>query len=241
VRFEDLDRVTSSHEWAATQVRDLAAVGIDWDEDPVFQSERFALYDEAIARLEAAGVVYECFCTRREIREAALAPHGAQAIYPGTCRGLTGAERETRRAQRPGALRLDVRAAGFGPALGFVDRLAGPQEHPLDDVVLRRNDGVPSYNVAVVVDDAAQGVTEVVRGEDLLRITPTQIVLQRLLGYATPEYVHVPLMLGPDGERLAKRHGAVTLADLAGNGVGPTEIRDRLMAEVRAWGLDGKS
>jgi len=241
VRFEDLDRVTSSRDWAAAQVRELAAVGIDWDEDPVFQSDRFALYDEAIARLEVAGVVYECFCSRREIREAAVAPHGAHTVYPGTCRDLSNAEREARKAQRPGALRLDVRAAGFGPALGFVDRLAGPQEHLLDDVVLRRNDGVPSYNVAVVVDDAAQGVTEVVRGEDLLGITPTQIVLQRLLGYATPEYVHVPLMLGPDGERLAKRHGAVTLADLAANGVGPTEIRDRLMAEVRAWGLDGKS
>jgi len=241
VRFEDLDRVTSSRVIAGGQLRDLAALGIDWDEEPVFQSERFALYDDAIEALSARGVTYECFCSRREIREAALAPHGAQAVYPGTCRGLTGAERETRRAQRPGALRLDVRAAGFGPALGFVDRLAGPQEHLVEDVVLRRNDGVPSYNVAVVVDDARQGVTQVVRGEDLVSITSTQIVLQRLLGYPIPDYIHVPLMLGPDGERLAKRHGAVTLVDLATQGVSASEIRDRLMAEVRAWGLDGKS
>jgi len=241
VRFEDLDRVTSSREIAAGQLRDLAALGIDWDDEPVFQSERFALYDEAFEVLSARGVTYECLCTRREIREATLAPHGIQGVYPGTCRDLGESERTRRREGRPGALRLDVRAAGFGPILGFQDALAGPQEHPLDDVVLRRNDGVPAYNVAVVVDDALQGVTQVVRGDDLLGITPTQIALQRLLGYPTPEYLHVPLVMGPDGERLAKRHGAVTLADLAAQGASAAEIRGRLMAEVGAWGLDGKS
>jgi len=241
VRFEDLDRVTSSREIAAGQLADLAAIGLDWDDEPVFQSERFALYEQAIEDLIGRGLTYECFCSRREIRDAARAPHGSDGVYPGTCRGLDPAERAGRRAHRPPALRLDARAAGMGPYLGFVDRLAGLQEHRVDDVVLRRNDGVPSYNVAVVVDDALQGVTQVVRGEDLLSITSTQIALQMLWGFGTPEYVHVPLMRGDDGERLAKRHGAVTLGDLAAQGTSPAEIRDRLHAEVETWGLDGQS
>lgn len=241
VRFEDLDRVTASRGIATGQMRDLAALGIDWDDEPVFQSDRFDLYDRAIDTLEASGVTYECFCTRKEIREAALAPHGASSVYPGTCRNLTDRERVVRRGERRGALRLDARAAGFTGPLGFTDRRAGANAYTVDDVVLRRNDGVPSYNVAVVVDDELQGVTQVVRGEDLLSITSTQVALQQLFGYRTPEYVHVPLVLGPDGERLAKRHGAVTLADLVEQGVGAAEIRARLMAEVRTWGLDGKS
>ena len=239
VRFEDLDRVTSSREWAAAQLRDLAAIGVDWDTEPVFQSERFGLYDEAIARLEAAGLVYECFCTRKEIRDAAAAPHGSTGRYPGTCRGLSEAEREARRAVRPGALRLRAAEADLGELI-FDDRFRGPVSGVPDDVVLRRNDGVPAYNLAVVVDDALQGVTEVVRGDDLLDVTVSQIALQRLLGFATPEYAHVPLVLGGDGERLAKRHGAVTLADLAREGVGADEVRTRLVAEVEAWEPYGK-
>ena len=239
VRFEDLDRVTSSREWAAAQLRDLAAIGIDWDAEPVFQSERFGLYDEAIARLESAGLVYECFCTRKEIREAAAAPHGSTARYPGTCRGLSAAEREERRAVRPGAVRLRAAEAGLGE-VSFVDRFHGPVTGVPDDVVLRRNDGVPAYNLAVVVDDALQGVTEVVRGDDLLDVTVSQIALQRVLGFATPEYAHVPLMRGDDGERLAKRHGAVTLADLAREGARADEVRARLVVEVEAWEPYGK-
>jgi len=123
----------------------------------------------------------------------------------------------------------------------FDDVLHGRVSGMVDDVVLRRNDGVPSYNVAVVVDDAAQGVTEVVRGDDLLSVTATQIALQRLLGLPTPAYMHVPLVLGDDGERLAKRHGAVTLADLAATGVGPDEVRARLLSEMEAWFPYGKS
>jgi len=232
VRFEDLDRVTSSRDLAAAQLRDLAAIGIVPDDEPVFQSVRFALYDAAIDSLTARGLTYPCFCTRREIREAAAAPHGAVGAYPGTCRGLSAAERETRAAERPGALRLDAAAAGFGGAVEFDDFLHGRVSGTVDDVVLRRNDGVPSYNVAVVVDDAVQGVTEVVRGDDLLPVTATQIALQRLLGLPTPAYMHVPLVLGDDGERLAKRHGAVTLADLAATGVEPDEVRARLLSEI---------
>ena len=218
VRMEDLDRHQSSREHERTQLGDLSSVGLDWDGDVIRQSERFDLYHEAIERLADAGLVYECYCSRREIRNeieaSARAPHGPPGSYPGTCRDLTDAERARRRDEgRPPALRLrsDHRT------VGFVDRLLGPVEAVVDDVVLRRNDGVPAYNLAVVVDDAAQGVSEVVRGDDLALSTPRQIRLQELLGLATPRYLHVPLVVDVDGERLAKRRGmSVTLVDLAG-------------------------
>ena len=217
VRMEDLDRVTSSPEHEARQLADLAALGLDWDGAVVRQSERFDRYRAAIDRLDEDGRVYPCYCTRREIRAeieaAAQAPHAhlPDGAYPGTCRDLTPAERAAREAagRRP-ALRLRT----DGEEIGLVDRVAGAYTGAVDDVVLARADGVPAYNLAVVVDDAAQGVTQVVRGDDLLSSTPRQILLQRLLGFATPEYLHVPLVLGPDGQRLAKRHGAVTLREL---------------------------
>jgi glutamyl-tRNA synthetase len=216
VRMEDLDRATSSEANEARQLAELSAIGIDWDGPVVRQSERFACYDAAIDELVAAGVTYECFCSRREIREAAQAPHGAEVPYPGTCRDLTAAERSRRRAQRPPALRL---RAPRQPVT-VDDLIAGPFTAIPDDVVLRRNDGVPAYNLAVVVDDAAQGVTQVVRGDDLLASSPRQALLQDLLGLPRVAYAHVPLVLGGDGQRLAKRHGAVTLEDLADVPVG---------------------
>ena len=232
VRMEDLDPVTASHEHAAQQLADLAALGIDHDGEVVFQSERFEWYRAAIARLAADGLVYRCYCTRREIREAASAPHGealADGAYPGTCRELSAArqaqfEREGRRS----ALRLRT----HGERYLVDDRIAGTYEGVVDDVVLERNDGVPAYNLAVVVDDHLQAVTQVVRGDDLLSSTPRQMHLQRLLGYQHPEYAHVPLVLGPDGSRLAKRHGAVTLADLAARGIGPAEVLAQLAASL---------
>jgi glutamyl-tRNA synthetase len=222
MRMEDLDRHQSSREHERMQLADLASIGLDWDGGVIRQSERFDLYDEAIERLAGAGLVYECYCTRREIRDeieaSASAPHGPPGSYPGTCRDLTDAERARRRDEgRSPALRLrsDHRT------IGFVDRLLGPVEAVVDDVVLRRNDGVPAYNLAVVVDDAAQGVTEVVRGDDLASSTPRQIRLQELLGLPRPHYLHVPLVVDADGERLAKRRGmSVTLADLADGDVG---------------------
>ena len=242
VRFEDLDRVTSSPELAARQTADLAAMGVVSDEEPVFQSDRFDLYHAAIQSLIDRGLTYTCFCSRREVREASQAPHGAPHEYTGTCRNLTDAERAARAAERPGALRLNSQAAGFaGVQIDFVDAIHGPQSGPIDDLVLRRNDGVPSYNVAVVVDDAAQGITEVLRGDDLLTITPSQIALQRLLGLPTPDYVHVPLVLGDDGERLAKRNGARSLAELARTGIGHDEVRATLEAQVREWLPYGRS
>jgi glutamyl-tRNA synthetase len=222
MRMEDLDRHQSSREHERTQLADLASIGLDWDGGVIRQSERFDLYDEAIERLADAGLVYECYCTRREIRNeieaSASAPHGPPGSYTGTCRDLTDAERARRRDEgRSPALRLrsDHRT------VAFVDRLLGPVEAVVDDVVLRRNDGVPAYNLAVVVDDAAQGVTEVVRGDDLALSTPRQIRLQELLGLPRPHYLHVPLVVDADGERLAKRRGmSVTLADLADGDVG---------------------
>jgi glutamyl-tRNA synthetase len=219
--MEDLDRVTSSRQHAAAQLADLAALGLDHDGEVVFQSERFERYDAAITRLTDAGLTYPCYCSRKEIREAAAAPHGGEVPYHGTCRHLTAAERSEREAAgRQPALRL----RGTGETVSFTDRLAGVVTGTVDDVVLRRNDGVPAYNLAVVVDDADQGVTEVVRADDLAATTPRQIHLGRLLGLPVPDYGHVPLVLGPDGQRLAKRHGAVTLTDLAARGWPAAEV-----------------
>ena len=220
VRLEDLDRVTSSPEWAAAQLQDLRAVGISWVGEPVVQSERFDVYNEAIERLASQGLVYECFCTRREIAEAAAAPHGGPVLYPGTCRDLSEGERKVLRENKHGALRL----RSGGSVEMFVDMVHGEVSGDADDVVLRRNDGVPAYNMAVVVDDAEQGITEVVRGADLLSVTASQIRLQKLLGLPTLTYAHVPLVLGDDGERLAKRHKGTTLADLMADAVSAADV-----------------
>lgn len=232
VRMDDLDPVTASAEHAARQLAALAALGITHDGTVVHQSERFGLYREAIARLDAQGLVYPCFCTRREIREAAAAPHGValpEGAYPGTCRSLTDAQRRVHeRDGRPSALRLRTE----GEVVAFDDVVHGRFEGAVDDVVLQRNDGVPAYNLATVVDDHLQGITEVVRGDDLLSSTPRQIHLQRLLGFEQPVHAHVPLVLGPDGERLAKRHGAVTLADMAARGVDASAVLALLGASL---------
>jgi glutamyl-tRNA synthetase len=198
----------------------------------VRQSERIALYEQALETLRANGLIYECWCTRAEIREAASAPHGElpEGAYPGTCRTLTAAERAEREARgRPPALRVDAGAA----RIAFEDRLAGHVEGVVDDFVVRRNDGAFAYNLAVVVDDGAQGIGEVVRGADLLDSTPRQLWLGSQLGLPAPRHAHVALMLGPDGARLAKRHGAVTLADRAALGQSADDVRDELAASLR--------
>jgi glutamyl-tRNA synthetase len=192
MRMEDLDTGRVRPGVEERQLADLQAIGIDWDGPVVRQSERLELYEATLARLDT----YPCYCTRGEIREAASAPHGPVGAYPGTCRELTAAERAEREAAgRPPALR--VRADGT-----------------VDDFVVRRGDGVFAYNLAVVVDDADMAVDQVVRGDDLLDSTPRQVWLGRALGVPLPDYVHVPLVLGPDSARLAKRHGAVTLREL---------------------------
>ena len=235
VRMEDLDRATSSPEHEADQLAVLASIGLRSDAPVVRQSERFPLYHDAIDTLRGLGRVYECYCSRREIREAAQAPHGdapniaPDDAYPGTCRELTTARlTELRRAGRPPALRL--RSAGERFVID--DLIAGHFEGAADDVVIQRNDGVPAYNLAVVVDDAAQGITHVTRGGDLLATTPRQRLLQQLLSLPEPCYAHVPLVVGSDGTRLAKRHGAVTLADLATLGVPAYQVLELLLASL---------
>ncbi|HUS41027.1 MAG TPA: tRNA glutamyl-Q(34) synthetase GluQRS [Ilumatobacteraceae bacterium] len=226
VRMEDLDRQQARRDIEAAQLRDLARLGIDWDGAVCRQSDRFDRYEAAIDELAGLGLVYECFCSRREIREeiesAAHAPHGPPGSYPGTCRELTARERLERiEAGRPPALRLRT----DGHEIVFDDRVHGRFSGLVDDVVLRRNDGVPAYNLAVVVDDDAQGITEVVRGDDLLASTARQIHLQELLGFSRPAYMHVPLVVDHDGQRLAKRRGLpLTLPELAASGIGHDEI-----------------
>lgn len=230
VRMEDLDPVTSRAEHEARQLADLAALGLDWDGPVVRQSTRRGSHEAALADLAGRDLTYPCYCSRREIREASAAPHGQDpGPYPGTCRELTDAERVAREAA---GRRAAIRLRSAGAVVTVVDRLHGEVALPVDDVVLRRNDGVPAYNLAVVVDDAAQGVEEVVRGDDLLASTPRQAHLADLLGLPRPAWAHVPLVLGADGERLSKRHGAVTLADLGAAGVRPPEVLTMLAASL---------
>ena len=212
---------------AEQQLSDLRAIGLDWDGPVERQSGRLQLYEQAIAQLEAESLTYPCYCSRREVREAASAPQGElrEGAYPGTCRELSTAERREReRSGRRPALRLRAE----GRRVGFRDRLLGARSTAVDDLVVRRGDGVPAYNLAVAVDDAAQGVGEVVRGADLAESTPGQVLLFGLLGLGPPSYAHVPLVLGPDGSRLAKRHGAVSLAARAARGESPAEVLSRL-------------
>jgi glutamyl-tRNA synthetase len=229
MRVEDLDPITSNRDHEARQLADLAAVGLDWDGPVIRQSDRRPQHEAAIAALVARGLTYPCYCSRREVREASAAPHSRPGAYPGTCRDLPdAARRKLEDRGRPAATRL--RASG--DLVTVVDRLRGEVARPADDIVLRRNDGVPAYHVAVVVDDAEQGVEEVVRGDDLLDATPSQANLMDLLGLPRPAWAHVPLVLGQDGDRLAKRHGDVTLTDLAARGVSADEVRNCLAASL---------
>jgi glutamyl-tRNA synthetase len=223
LRIEDLDRSNSSRMNEDAQRADLDALGITFEPSVERQSDRFEIYRSVIAELTKRDLVYPCYCSRREIREAVSAPQGhyAHVPYPGICRSLSAADRRDRESsgRRP-ALRLRT----DGEVYTVNDRVAGESVLHTDDFVLERNDGVPSYNLAVVVDDELQGVDQVVRGDDLLSSTGRHVHLQTLLGFRTPEFAHVPLVLGGDGERLAKRHGAVTLSDLSSLGASSADV-----------------
>lgn len=210
LRIEDLDDRTHD-DIAARQIADLAAIGMTWDEPPQWQSAHRDRYDAVVDRLAAEGLVYECYCSRKDILSAPRAPHAPEGAYPGTCRDLTDEQRSGRRdAGRPPALRLRSDRTEYT----VTDLLHGRYTGVVDDFVLRRGDGVAAYNLAVVIDDAASGVDQVVRGDDLLSSSPRQAYLATLLGHPQPVYAHVPLVLNPEGKRLAKRDGAVTLSEL---------------------------
>ncbi|MCI2263957.1 tRNA glutamyl-Q(34) synthetase GluQRS [Sediminivirga luteola] len=230
LRIEDLDRVQPGA--AERQCEDLRLLGLDWDEPPVRQSQRTAHYEAALGRLREDGLVYECYCSRRDIQDSPRAPHLPPGAYPGTCRDLdehqraAGRERLAASGRKP-ALRLRGEGAST-----IHDRFHGELTLPVDDVVLRRGDGVIAYNLAVVVDDGLQHVTQVVRADDLLSSAPRQAALARLLGYAVPEYVHVPLVLSEDGRRYAKRDGDLTVRALLAAGCPPEEIVGALAASI---------
>jgi glutamyl-tRNA synthetase len=235
LRIEDLDRERCRPEHIELVRRDLAWLGLDWDAETSAQSLRDDGYAAAIDRLAAAGLVYPCFCSRRD-RSAASAPHGGEAAYPGTCRGLDQEQRDRRTAEsRRPALRVMLPEGVVSVADRVSDGISQRLATEVGDIIARRSDGLYAYQLAVVVDDAADGVTDVVRGDDLLASAPRQVALQQLLGLPTPTYAHVPLVLGDDGERLAKRNGAVSLAELRERGVTPQHVVGRL-AEISGLG-----
>jgi glutamyl-Q tRNA(Asp) synthetase len=243
LRIEDIDPGRARPEHVDGIIEDLTWLGLEWDGEIVFQSERLPLYREALDRLKAQDLVYPCFCTRSEIAAeiaaSASAPHGPDGpIYPGTCRRLSAEERVRRAAAEPHAWRLDTaRAIAAAGPLYWHDGETEVQAEPqaFGDVVLARKDAPTSYHLAVTVDDAAQGVTDVVRGRDLYAATDIHRLLQALLGLPTPHYHHHPLLTDIEGRRLAKRNGAPTLAGLREADVDPL----RLTTDLRAGRMPG--
>lgn len=232
IRIDDIDGSRSREDYVAAALADMVWLGIGWDGDPVRQSQHLAQYAASLDDLRARGLVYPCFCTRADIAASLSAPHGPSgAIYPGTCRNLSAAERERRLAREPHCWRLDM-ALAVAPA-GDLDweeqgqgmRAADPTAH--GDIVLARKDAPASYHLASTLDDAAMGVTHVIRGADLIASTDVHRLLQALLGLPTPLYRHHALVCGPDGKRLAKRDAAASLASLRAGGVdGPALAAD---------------
>ena len=221
LRIEDLDTARCKRPYTEQMIEDLCGLGLTWDEGPgvggpdgpYYQSERTALYEQALEKLERMGLVYPCYCTRAELH-AASAPHRSdgQTVYPGTCRHLTAAEREKK--TRAPATRLMVPDETWSFTDGHMGHYGENLLHECGDFLLRRSDGMFAYQLAVVVDDAAMGVPEVVRGSDLLSSTPRQLYLYDLLGLKAPEFIHFPLLLAPDGRRLSKRDADAGLDDL---------------------------
>jgi glutamyl-tRNA synthetase len=231
LRFDDLDSASVRPRHYQTQSDDLQTVGLDWDGPAVRQSNRLAGYREAMARLVDSDLLYPCFCSRREIRQAALAPNRPLAghAYPGTCRDLG---RQARAQREQGGRRPALRIRTEGETVAFNDLIAGPVSFEIDDFVVERNDGTPAYHLVTVVDDDLLDVDVVVRADDLLDSTSRQLHLARMLGMAERTHAHVGLVLSPDGERLAKRHGAVTLDDRTRRGQQPAQVLSMLAASL---------
>ena len=227
VRMEDLDKPRVVAGSADEILRALERYGLTWDGDVVYQSQRIALYDDALNALRAKNLVYDCGCSRAELLRTASAPVGREPVYPGTCRDGLPPERVARA----------VRFRTAHDVIGFDDMIRGPVEEDVaaetGDFVIRRADGVYAYQLAVVVDDAAQNITQVVRGADLLTSTARQIALQRALGVATPSYAHLPLVLNADGSKLGKRDGALPLPSLD-----EKRISETLSFALRFLGID---
>jgi glutamyl-tRNA synthetase len=235
LRIEDLDRPRCRPEYARQMVGDLKWLGLDWDEGPdvggdfgpYVQSERDEFYIKAFERLLRKGKLYPCFCSRKELRRLASAPHGLASLgpeYPGTCRNLSAADQERKsKFKRP-----SYRFAMPERPIDFEDKVMGHQSYPPGsggDFVVKRADGIMSYQLAVVVDDAAMGITDVLRGADLLDSTLRQILLYEALNLPAPKFTHVPLLYGPDGRRLSKRHGDwITIAKLRKKGMSPESL-----------------
>jgi glutamyl-tRNA synthetase len=237
LRIEDIDSPRTRPGAAAQALDDLRWLGLDWDSEPVVQTMRLPLYEQALKTLQASEMVYPCTCTRSDVERAASAPHHDHEgpVYPGTCSGRSAADAlGLSRAGRPFCWRF--RVPERSPA--FVDGFRGPCAVELravgGDFVVWKTARTPAYQLGVVVDDAAGGVTEVVRGDDLVPSTPRQLLLYEALGWPAPRFVHVPLVVGPDGRRLAKRHGDTRLSALRETGVRPGMLRG-LLAWSCGW------
>ncbi|SEJ84872.1 glutamyl-Q tRNA(Asp) synthetase [Sphingobium sp. AP50] len=255
LRIEDIDGTRSRPEHVAGMMEDLRWLGVDWDGEVIFQSQRIAHYEAALDQLRAMDLLYPCFCTRADIQASLTAPHGPEGtLYPGTCRGLSASEGAQRiAAGEAHAWRIDMaKAVGMAgelcwmalpspvrtepvearalPSTGSVrtEVLAHPLAH--GDVVLARKDAPASYHLSCTLDDAAMGVTHVLRGDDLRSATDIHRLLQALLDLPSPAYLHHPLLVGPDGRRLAKRDGSIALADLRAQGVDPHALATDLRA-----------
>ena len=207
LRIEDLDTMRCPRENEILLRQDLLTLGLDWDTEQPRQSERTAYYEEVLERLRSAGEVFPCWCTRGDLKSAPNAPHASDGhpIYPGTCRDLTQAQRAEKAVERPPLWRLRVPDETIAFTDGHYGTFSENLAAECGDFILRRADGVFAYQLAVVADDAAAGVTQVVRGRDLLSSTPRQLYLYRLLGAPAPAYYHVPLLTAADGRRLSKR------------------------------------
>ena len=230
LRIEDLDTRAQNPQVADDLMRDLEWLGLDWDQGPFYQSQRQDLYCQAIEDLTERGLTYPCFCSRADLH-AAQAPHASDGtyIYQGTCRNLTVDQVAEKSAARPAAARLVVPAATDPTGtVTFVDQVFGRRRevlaHDCGDFIVRRSDGVFAYQLAVVVDDGLMGVNQVVRGMDLLGSCARQTYLARLLGFEAPTYAHVPLLVAPDGRRLAKREKDLALGALRAAGVSAQQI-----------------